>query len=111
MRTSRTTRPSLRVVRPCERCGLDPCACGYIAKLRPDWHSPDDTQGAVKVVMTGSASDPTEWQLHIGSKARRDLLAKRAKDPSDPLKLVIVRDMWLTGFDAPCTLHAYDVRG
>ncbi|MGI3165345.1 type I restriction endonuclease subunit R [Pseudooceanicola sp. 200-1SW] len=72
-----------------------------IVALRPAWHSDDDKEGAVKVVMTGSASDPLDWQPHIGSKARRDLLAKRARDPDDPLKLVIVRDMWLTGFDAP----------
>ncbi|PWF22060.1 type I restriction endonuclease subunit R [Corticimicrobacter populi] len=72
-----------------------------IIKLRPDWHNADDTLGAVKIVMTGAASDPPEWQPHIGNKARRDLLARRAKDPNDPLKLVIVRDMWLTGFDAP----------
>lgn len=69
--------------------------------LRPHWHSDDDGEGTVKIVMTGSASDPQEWQPHIGGKARRDLLAKRAKDPSDSLKLIIVRDMWLTGFDAP----------
>lgn len=75
-----------------------------IVKLRPDWHSDDDAQGAIKIVMTGSAADPPQWQKHIGNKARRDLLAKRIKDPADPLKLVIVRDMWLTGFDAPC-LH------
>lgn len=72
-----------------------------IIKLRPDWHDPDDNQGSVKIVMTGAASDPVEWQQHIGNKARRDLLAKRARDPKDPLRLVIVRDMWLTGFDAP----------
>ena len=72
-----------------------------IIKLRPDWHSTDDKKGAVKVVMTGAASDPPEWQQHIGNKARRDGLAKRARKPEDPLKLVIVRDMWLTGFDAP----------
>ncbi|QIG79645.1 type I restriction endonuclease subunit R [Stakelama tenebrarum] len=72
-----------------------------IVALRPEWHSDDVSQGAVKVVMTGSASDPQEWQPHIGGKARRDALAKRAKNPDDPLKLVIVRDMWLTGFDAP----------
>lgn len=72
-----------------------------IVALRPDWHSDDDGAGLVKIVMTGSASDPESWQPHIGGKARRDLLAKRAKDPKDPLKLVIVRDMWLTGFDAP----------
>ena len=72
-----------------------------IIKLRPEWHSDDDESGAIKIVMTGAASDPKEWQQHIGGKARRELLAKRAKDPDDPLKLVIVRDMWLTGFDAP----------
>jgi type I restriction enzyme R subunit len=74
-----------------------------IIKLRPDWHSEDDEAGAIKVVMTGAASDPAEWQQHIGkrAKARRELLAKRTKAPKDPLKLVIVRDMWLTGFDAP----------
>ena len=72
-----------------------------IVKLRPQWHSDDDASGVIKVVMTGAASDPQEWQQHIGGKVRRELLAKRAKDPDDPLKLVIVRDMWLTGFDAP----------
>ena len=72
-----------------------------IVKLRPEWHSDADEAGAVKVVMTGSASDPLEWQEHIGNKKRRDDLAKRARAPDDPLKLVIVRDMWLTGFDAP----------
>ena len=72
-----------------------------IASLRPAWQDDDDGSGVLKVVMTGSASDPTTWQPHIGGKARRELLAKRAKDPADPLKLVIVRDMWLTGFDAP----------
>jgi type I restriction enzyme R subunit len=75
-----------------------------ITKLRPDWHSDDDEIGALKIVMTGAASDPKEWQPHIGAKARRELLAKRTKKPDDPLRLVIVRDMWLTGFDAPC-LH------
>ncbi|AVT77917.1 type I restriction-modification system, restriction subunit R [Rhodopseudomonas palustris] len=73
----------------------------HIVKLRRDWHSDDDASGAIKIVMTGSAADPESWQRHIGPKSRRDLLAKRAKDPTDPLKLVIVRDMWLTGFDAP----------
>src|SRR5690606_15067629 len=57
--------------------------------------------------MTGAASDPLSWQQHIGNKKRRDLLAKRARDPADPLKLVIVRDMWLTGFDAPCMNTMY----
>ncbi|MDA8086723.1 MAG: type I restriction endonuclease subunit R [Nitrospiraceae bacterium] len=75
-----------------------------IVKLRPEWHNPDDDKGAVKIVMTGSASDPVAWQQHIRNKARREALAKRFKDPNDPLKLVIVRDMWLTGFDVPC-LH------
>src|SRR5690606_6783315 len=78
-----------------------------IVKLRPDWHSTDDSAGAIKIVMTGAASDPPEWQQHIGNKARRDLLAKRARDAKDPLKLVIVRDMWLTGFDAPCMHTMY----
>ena len=72
-----------------------------IIAIRPDWHSDDDDKGKIKVVMTGSASDPKEWQQHIGNKARRDLLAKRAKKADDELKIVIVRDMWLTGFDAP----------
>ncbi len=72
-----------------------------IVALRPDWHSDDDAAGTIKVVMTGSAADPQGWQPHIGTKARRDLLAKRAKDPNDTLKLVIVRNMWLTGFDVP----------
>ena len=72
-----------------------------VVSLRPDWHSEDDDSGVIKVVMTGAASDPKDWQPHIGGKARRELLAKRAKDPDDPLRLVIVRDMWLTGFDAP----------
>lgn len=78
-----------------------------IVRLRPDWHSDDDNAGSVKIVMTGSASDPASFQPHIGNKVRRDLLAKRARDPRDPLKLVIVRDMWLTGFDAPCMHTMY----
>jgi len=78
-----------------------------IVALRPDWHSDDDAEGKIKVVMTGSAADPPDWQPHIGTKGRRDLLAKRAKKADDPLQLVIVRDMWLTGFDAPSmhTMH------
>ncbi|MEO5333873.1 MAG: type I restriction endonuclease subunit R, partial [Magnetococcus sp. YQC-5] len=72
-----------------------------IKELRPAWHSDDDQAGVVKVVMTGNASDPAQWQPHIGNEARRAMLAKRAKDAYDPLRLVIVRDMWLTGFDAP----------
>ena len=74
---------------------------GEIVTLRPEWHREDDEGGAIKIVMTGAASDPREWQQHIGGKARRELLAKRAKDADDPLKLVLVCDMWLTGFDAP----------
>ena len=75
-----------------------------IVKLRPKWHDADDKKGVIKVVMTGSASDKAEWQQHIRNKARREALAKRFKKPADPMKVVIVRDMWLTGFDAPC-LH------
>ena len=75
-----------------------------IVKLRPDWNSSDDERGAGKVVMTGSASDPVDWQPHIRNKPRREALANRFRDPKDPFKLVLVRDMWLTGFDAPC-LH------
>jgi type I restriction enzyme R subunit len=75
-----------------------------IAKLRPAWHDEGDDQGAMKVVMTGSASDPTNWQPHIRSKSRREALARRFKDADDPFSIVIVRDMWLTGFDAP-SLH------
>jgi type I restriction enzyme R subunit len=78
-----------------------------IIKLRPEWHSKEDEKGTLKVVMTGSASDRREWQQHIGTKARREFLAKRARDPKDELKLVIVRDMWLTGFDAPCMHTMY----
>ena len=78
-----------------------------IIQLRPHWHSADDKAGAVKIVMTGAASDPPTWQQHIGNKKRRDDLAKRARDAKDPLKLVIVRDMWLTGFDAPCMHTMY----
>ena len=78
-----------------------------IIELRPDWHSDDENSGAVKIVMSGAASDPLEWQAHIGNKRRRDELAKRARDPEDPLNLVIVRDMWLTGFDAPCMHTMY----
>ena len=78
-----------------------------IVELRPDWHSDDDKKGSIKIVMTGNASDPVDWQRHVGSKTRRENLAKRARDPSDELKLVLVRDMWLTGFDAPCMHTMY----
>ncbi|CAJ7292598.1 HsdR family type I site-specific deoxyribonuclease [Burkholderia pseudomallei] len=76
-----------------------------ITQLRPEWHSDDPTQGAIKIVMTGSASDKAMLKPHIYPKKVRDDLEKRFKDPDDPFKLVIVRDMWLTGFDAPC-MHA-----
>ncbi|MCR2807721.1 type I restriction endonuclease subunit R [Paenibacillus soyae] len=72
-----------------------------IIALRPDWHSDDDNEGKIKIVMTGSSSDPAEWQSYIGNKRRREHLAKRMKDLNDPLQIVIVRDMWLTGFDVP----------
>src|SRR5579885_2375717 len=76
-----------------------------LVKLHPEWHDEDDDKGSLKVVMTGSASDPVEWQEHIrGGKARRERLADRFRDPDDPLRIAIVRDMWLTGFDVPC-LH------
>jgi len=75
-----------------------------ITKLRPSWHSDDDKKGSIKVIMTGSASDPLKYQPHVRDKKRREEIKKRLKDPKDPLKLVIVRDMWLTGFDAP-VLH------
>ncbi|ABZ85576.1 type i site-specific deoxyribonuclease, hsdr family [Heliomicrobium modesticaldum Ice1] len=72
-----------------------------IVTLRPEWHSDDLDRGVIKVVMTGGSADPKEWQPFIGTKATRDRLAKRMKDNDDELKLVIVRDMWLTGFDVP----------
>ena len=75
-----------------------------IVKLRPAWAGGEDDQGAIKVVMTGSASDPADWQQHIRNKPRRETLANRFRDPDDPLRIVLVRDMWLTGFDAP-SLH------
>ena len=75
-----------------------------IIKIRPDWHSDDDTEGAIKVVMTGSSSDPLNYQPHVRNKQKRKALGERLKDPKDKLKLAIVRDMWLTGFDAPA-LH------
>ncbi|MDD5140201.1 MAG: type I restriction endonuclease subunit R [Verrucomicrobiales bacterium] len=75
-----------------------------IQKLRPAWHHEDDDKGTMKIVMSGSASDTLEWQQHIRSKARREELAKAFKNPKKPFRIVIVRDMWLTGFDAP-SLH------
>ena len=75
-----------------------------IAKLRPQWVHESDEKGSMKVIMTGSATDPLEWQQHIRNKKRREDLALRFRNPKDPFRLVIVRDMWLTGFDAP-SLH------
>jgi len=75
-----------------------------IIKIRPEWHDEDDKKGTIKIVMTGSASDPIEWQQHIRNKVRRKALDNRFKKPADSMKMVIVRDMWLTGFDVPC-LH------
>jgi type I site-specific restriction-modification system R (restriction) subunit len=78
-----------------------------IIALRPEWHGDDDDKGALKIVMTGSASDPLEWQNHIRSKQRREDLANRFRDSADPFQIVIVRDMWLTGFDAPSLSTMY----
>ncbi|MDS4041296.1 MAG: type I restriction endonuclease subunit R [Candidatus Competibacter sp.] len=78
-----------------------------LVALRPEWHGEDDEDGALKVVMTGSASDPLDWQPHIRTKPRRETLANRFRDPNDPFRIVIVRDMWLTGFDAPCLSTMY----
>jgi type I restriction enzyme R subunit len=79
-----------------------------LVKLRPEWHEESDDKGFLKIVMSGSPTDHLDWQKHIRNKSRREAMAKRFKNPADPLKLVIVRDMWLTGFDAPCmhTLYA-----
>ncbi len=75
-----------------------------LVRLRPAWHDDADDKGTVKVVMTGSASDPLDWQPHIRNKPRREALANRFRDADDALQVVLVRDMWLTGFDAP-SLH------
>ena len=72
-----------------------------LVRLRPEWHHEDDDKGALKVVMTGAASDPPDWQPLIRNKARREALANRFQDANDSLRVVLVRDMWLTGFDAP----------
>jgi type I restriction enzyme R subunit len=85
------------------------CAEVYarIVAARPAWHGDTDDTGAVKVIMTGSATDPEQMRPHIRSKARQEAIRNRMKDPADPLKIVIVRDMWLTGFDAPCMHTLY----
>jgi type I restriction enzyme, R subunit len=72
-----------------------------IIKLRPNWHDENDEKGVMKVIMTGSASDPVDWQKHIRNKTRREELANRFRNPADSFKIAIVRDMWFTGFDAP----------
>jgi type I restriction enzyme R subunit len=78
-----------------------------IKKERPDWHSDKDDDGQIKVVMTGSSSDPIGFQPHVRSKQKRKDLGERLKDPKDKLKIAIVRDMWLTGFDAPAMHTLY----
>ena len=75
-----------------------------LIRLRPDWHHEDDDKGRIKVVMTGAADDPPAWQPHIRNKPRREALANQFRDAGDPFQIVLVRDMWLTGFDAP-SLH------
>ena len=87
----------------------DICARLYkiIVDLRPDWHDPDHLKGAIKVVMTASASESELLQPHYTSKQQKKDLENRFKDPSDPLKIVLVRDMWLTGFDVPCLATMY----
>lgn len=78
-----------------------------IVKIRPEWDSESDEEGGIKVVMTGSASDPPNFQPHIRSKSQLKKIEKRFKDPEDSLRMVIVRDMWLTGFNAPCAHTLY----
>lgn len=80
------------------------CAQLYneIIKIKPDWHNDDDSKGKIKVIISGSAADSQELQDHIRTKEERENIAKRIKNPKDELEIVIVRDMWLTGFDAPC---------
>ena len=75
-----------------------------LVRLRPNWRHEDDDKGALKIVMTGAASDPPDWQPHIRNKPGREAMANRFRNPADPLRVVLVRDMWLTGFDAP-SLH------
>ena len=75
-----------------------------LVRLRPDWHHEDDDKGALKIVMTGTASDPPDWQPHVRNKPAREAMANRFRNPADPLRVVLVRDMWLTGFDVP-SLH------
>jgi type I restriction enzyme R subunit len=81
-----------------------------IVRLRKAWQSSKDEEGAIKVVITGNATDPTLLQQHLRSKPEQDRIAARFKDENDPLSIVIVRDMWLTGFDAPCMHTLYVVK-
>jgi type I restriction enzyme R subunit len=98
-----STEPSVRVaVCMSRRVAVD--LYEELVRLRPQWRGATDGGGALNVLMTGSASDPLPWQPHIRSKARREVLARRFRDPDDQFRIVIVRDMWLTGFDAP-SLH------
>ncbi|MEM5805250.1 MAG: type I restriction endonuclease subunit R [Candidatus Aenigmatarchaeota archaeon] len=82
----------------------------YIIKLRPEWHDEDDKKGMIKILMTGSTDDPIEFQPHIRDKDRREEIKKRFVNPKDPLKIVIVRDMLLTGFDNPCLHTLYVIK-
>jgi type I restriction enzyme, R subunit len=102
MTLTRSKRGKAMVVAMSRRIAVD--LYNEIVALRPHWHDEDDARGAIKLVMTGSASDPLDWQTHIRSKSRRESLADRFRDADDPFKVVIVRDMCLTGFDAP-SLH------
>ena len=81
-----------------------------IIALRPDWHDDDDLKGSIKVIITGSASDKDSMQPHIRNKSKRLKIRDRMQDPDDPLKLVLVCDMWLTGFDAPCLHTMYFIK-
>jgi type I restriction enzyme R subunit len=83
-------------------CRLGICEELYraLVRLRPDWHHEDDERGGLKVVMSGSASDPVDWQPHIRNKPRREALANRFRDAAAPLRVVLVDDIWCTGFDA-----------
>ena len=83
----------------CMSCRICVELYSQIIKLRPEWQDQADTDGVIKVVMTGSASHPPAYQPHVRNKVRRKAIADRFKDADDPMKLVIVRDMWLTGFD------------
>lgn len=78
-----------------------------LVALRPEWHNKEDKEGIIKVIMTGSSSDPTDWQEHVRNRQRREEIGERFKNPKEELRLVIVRDMWLTGFDAPSVHTMY----